>query len=150
MRRTVLVAAAMIVLGGAYAAAQSNEVIDALLGRDVADFGSSLQLILSAGHRVDENASVADAYATFQSLGWRLQSKGIDDSLTAKELSYLIMRSLGLTGGIMYTILPSPRYAFRELVYVGIISRQVPPGRIVSGQQVVRYLGAVLRLTEAQ
>ena len=149
MKRTISIAA-LIFLAGATAFAQSNEMIDRLLADQTADFGDSLQLVLSAGNRIDSSSTSDEAYAEFERTGWRLSKKGVEDELSVSELSYLIMKSLDLRGGLMYTILPSPRYAFRELVYLGVISRQVPPGRIVSGEQVVRYLGAVLRLEEAR
>ncbi len=150
MKRTVFISTTLIILGSAAGFAQSNDLIDALLDRETADFGSSLQLILSAGGLVDEEATSEEAYETFRSLGWRMRTKDLSDPLTAGELSYLIMKSLRLRGGIMYSILPSPRYAFRELVYRGVIPPQTPPGRIVSGEQVVRYLGAVLRSAGAR
>ncbi len=146
MKRSLIVSLTLLALGCVVAFGQSNEMIDELLAKDIADFDSSLYLILSAGGLIDESTSPEQAYEAFRSLGWRLTSKERDDSLTMRELSYLIMRSLGVNGGVMYTIFPSPRYAFRELVYKGVISRQVPPDRVVSGEQVVRYLGAVLRL----
>ena len=150
MKRTAIITAALVLLGGTVCVAQSNEMIDRLLARESADFGSSVYMTLSAGELIEEGATVGDAFAKYQTLGWRLSSKSVDDRLTIGELSYLIMRSLDLSGGLMYTIYPSPRYAFRELVYKGVISRLVPPGRIVSGEQVIRYLGAVIRMEEVQ
>ncbi len=148
MRRTVLCLIVLTLLGSATCLAQSNETIDRLLSREVADFGSTVYMVLSAGDLIQDSASVDSAYGEYQSFGWQLGSKSADDSLTVSELSYLIMKSLNVSGGFMYAIFPSPRYAFRELVYKNVLSRQIAPGSIVSGEEVLRYLGAVLRLKE--
>ena len=150
MKRTAIITAALVLLGGTALVAQSNEVIDQLLAREIADFGSSVYMVLGAGELIEESATIREAFSKFQALGWRLQSKAIDDPLTIGELSYLIMRSLDLSGGLMYTIYPSPRYAFRELVYKNVISKQTAPRTVVSGEEVLRYLGAVLRMGEVQ
>jgi hypothetical protein len=130
--------------------AQSNERIDELLGQEQAEFGHSLYVLLSAGGFIEDHSSVAAAHSRYAELGWLLSNKPVDAPLSVRELSYVIMKSLGLRGGIMYTILPSPRYAYRELVYKRIISGQTAAERKVSGDEVLRYLGAVLRMQEAQ
>ena len=73
-----------------------------------------------------------------------LPGKKIEDLMSIGELSYLIMRSLNMQGGLFYSIFPSPRYAFRELTFRGIIDEGTGPFRIVSGDEVVRTVGNVL------
>ena len=150
MSKTVFITLILLLAMCAGGFAQSNELLDEILSQEQAQFGHSLYVVLSAGGRIDETASVATVYSRYVELGWQLSHKAIDEPVSVRELSYIIMKALDLSGGIMYSILPSPRYAHRELVYRGVISGQVPPTRIVSGETVLRYLGAVLRMREGQ
>ena len=52
-------------------------------------------------------------------------------------------------GGIMYSILPGPRYATRELAFLGIISGPAKPGMSLSGERALRILEQVLHRKEA-
>jgi len=47
------------------------------------------------------------------------------------------MRSFGIKGGIFYSIFKSPHYAYRELVYRGIIQGRVSPKTAVSGDMLI-------------
>ena len=94
MKKSAVIAATLVLLGGTICFAQSNEMIDKLLEREQADFGSSVYMTLSAGKIIDEGASVEEALTTYQTLGWRLQSKTGEDTVSISELSYLIMKSL--------------------------------------------------------
>lgn len=50
------------------------------------------------------------------------------------------MKAFGINGGLMYSIFPGPRYAFRELVYKGIITRNTNPGGRLSGTNALRII----------
>lgn len=130
--------------------AQSNDRIDELLSQEQAEFGHIVYVLLNAGGIVEDQTSVESAYGRYAELGWLLAKKPIDAPLSVGELSYIIMKSLGLRGGLMYTILPSPRYAHRELVYKGMISGKIRAERKVSGDEVLRYVGTILRMMEAE
>jgi hypothetical protein len=71
-------------------------------------------------------------------------SRGAQDPVTLGEISFLIMKTLGLPGGLMYMIFPGPRYAARELAYLGFIPGNTHPSRAISGQEVMHILGQAL------
>lgn len=146
--RTVFVVAALALAPIALCSAQSNDVLDELLDQDPARFAHTAYVVLAAAEMIDENVSVSEAYQAYQALGWRLSAKSAEEPVSAGELSYMIMKSLDLRGGVMYSILPSPRYAYRELVYDGFLPARLSKQREVSGEQVLRYLGAVMRAGE--
>ncbi len=56
------------------------------------------------------------------------------------------MRALELKGGLFYGMIPGPRYAARELAYRRLVNGKAHPGRIVSGEEGLRLLGAALEL----
>ena len=112
-------------------AAQSNEMIDNYLEREEADLGTSAYLVLAASGQIPEDAGIKDA------MSW-IEAEGIDNtfvsldperSVTYGEFSYLIMKGFDLSGGLMYTLLPGPRYAAREVSYRKWILGSSIPGR---------------------
>ncbi|MDR2575641.1 MAG: hypothetical protein LBC52_04270 [Treponema sp.] len=60
------------------------------------------------------------------------------------EVSLLIMGAFGIKGGIMYSSVKSPHYAYRELEHQGIIQGRVDPGLVVSGDLLLFITGKIL------
>jgi hypothetical protein len=58
------------------------------------------------------------------------------------------MSAFGIKGGIMYSSLKNPRYAYRELVHQGIIQGRADPEMVVSGDLLLFMIGRALDLTE--
>jgi hypothetical protein len=54
------------------------------------------------------------------------------------------MKAFDLHGGAMYRISSSPRYAYRELLYLRIIQGASDPSQKVSGERLMRILGRAL------
>ena len=67
-----------------------------------------------------------------------------------KEVSGLIMGAFNMKGGIMYSDSKSPRYAYRELVYQGIIQGRADPDQLVSGDRLMFMVGKVLSRIEGE
>jgi outer membrane protein OmpA-like peptidoglycan-associated protein len=58
------------------------------------------------------------------------------------------MHSFGIKGGILYSIFKSPHYAYRELVYRGIIQGRVSPKMPVSGDMLIFGTNQTIMLQE--
>jgi hypothetical protein len=56
----------------------------------------------------------------------------------------MLTRAFKIDGGIMYRILPGPRYATRELAYLGIITGPAKAGMSLSGERALRILEMIL------
>jgi len=145
MKAKQLIFALCMCLVGGVLAAQSNAVIDETLAQASLAGGNGAYLILTAAGLVDESVSPAAAWDALLAQEWFRSRKSAQDSLTLGEYSYILMRAFGMKGGIMYTLLPSPRYASRELGYKGIIIKDAGAYRAVSGQEALSMLGLVLR-----
>jgi hypothetical protein len=63
------------------------------------------------------------------------------------ELSYLVMKSFGLSGGFMYALFPGPRYAYRALAWRRILPGGADPARSLSGEELLYITGTVLTHT---
>ncbi len=128
--------------------AQSNEVIDKLLTEDTADLGSTAYMVLSAASMIDENAGTAEAVAALADRGMDIfKGKDPSEKVTFGEYSFMLMEAFGIKGGIMYRVIPGPRYAAREIKYMGFTDKS-DPSAPVSGEEVLRILGYLLEWKE--
>ena len=66
------------------------------------------------------------------------------DPITLGELSFLMMKSFNIKGGMMYSIFPGPRYAYRTMVSRSFIQGASDPSHKVNGRQFLIILGRVL------
>jgi hypothetical protein len=146
--RKGLLALALLCLVAVFSVAQSNQIIDDVLAEDEATFGHAAYLALLASGDVSPEASVEEVYARLDWNRWNLSRKPIDAPVTLGEFSYLVMESLGISGGIMYSILPGPRYAARELAYLDFYLGNGSPYRSVSGEEMLHVLGQALAHVE--
>lgn len=137
-----------VILTG-FAFSQSNELIDTLLDEQSAGFGNTAYMVLSAASIIDESSTIQDAVDILSGDDWKnFEGKKTEDPVTLGEYSYMLMESFGIQGGIMYRLLPGPRYAVRELKYMGFVD-DTDASKPVSGEEVIRILGYVLEWKEA-
>jgi hypothetical protein len=139
-RRRAILIGLMLAATTALLSAQSNERIDELLAQEPAQIGHTAYLVLTAAGAIDESATPAQAIAAAQEAGWLPAGVTVDDPTRFGDFSYLLTGSFGVAGGVMYRLVPGPRYAAREVVYRGWSRSQRSPAEIVSGDVVTRVL----------
>ena len=140
-----LLAAATALIGTVSAFGQSNTVIDAILGEDVATAQSAAYLALTSAGLVADDATPAGALRTARDQGW-IGDRSDSDPVTFGEYAHLMMRAHGVPGGLMYLVFPGPRYAAREFVYRGWSPERRSPGDSMSGEFMVRVTGNMLEM----
>lgn len=142
-RRLVLVFALLLVvtLG---AAAQSNETIDQILAQDVATVGSAAYVALSAGDLVNDDSSPQKAVEVAIQAGWLDPAASVDDPAGFGQFAHLLMQVFEVKGGLMYRILPGPRYATREFTYSGWSPIRIGPADQFSGSFLLSVTGIFL------
>lgn len=148
-RRGILVAAVCVfALAAVNGTAQSNEFLDAVLAEEHLSYGSAAYLVLASAGRIDADASPGDAVSYLEAQDMSLPNKSQDSALSLGEYSYILMQVYGISGGLMYRVLPSPRYATRELAHRGIIQGRSYNGMQISAERGMRILGRVLQRDE--
>ncbi len=141
----------VFVFVSSFLAAQSNEVIDTLLGEKNADIGRTTYMVLCAASMINENTDIPGAFAVLKEKHWPgFKTAAVDSNVTMEEYAYMLMKAFDISGGVMYHFFPGPRYAYRELVYKGFINKGTDPSENISGESVVRILGYVLNWKEEQ
>lgn len=128
--------------------AQSNSVIDDMLGQEKADYSLAVYLVLSAAEIIPESASPEEALSALSDKGWGLAPAEAGQPISLGQYSYLLMKAFGVPGGVMYRLFPGPRYATREAAHRGFVTDRPTPYRSVSGEEAIRILGSVLSWKE--
>jgi hypothetical protein len=150
VKSQIMLAALLIMMVAAMSGlAQSNQAMDRILEEERLSCGAASYLVLTASGGIGEDASFADAAGTLAGQSWWKSSKEPDDPLTLGEFSLMVMQTVGMSGGLMYSLIPGPRYAARELAFKRLIEGSTSPYRSLSGEEAVRMLGRVLEAQEA-
>ncbi len=126
--------------------AQSNDRIDELLLQTPARYDSTAYIVLAAGGLVAETDSPDTAFLKAQKMGLVRPGLAPESPVRIDELSFMLMKSLSLEGGIMYGFFPGRRYAYRELAFHKKINESGGPARPVTGEEVIRTLGYAFAL----
>ncbi len=127
-------------------AAQSNTAVDRLLDQEKATVADAAYLILAASNIVTEADRPDAVMAALSERKLLPNARSASDPISLGEVSYLIMQTLGIKGGLLYSIFPGPRYAARELASLRLVPGNAHPSRTVSGREVMHILGGALEL----
>lgn len=133
---------------GSLLLAQSNDMIDSILTEEPATAGSAAYVALTAAELLSDDASRDRAVQVAVEAGWLPEDTSAEQPATFGQLAYLLMEAIEVQGGLMYRILPGPRYAAREFVYQGWSPERRSPGEQVSGQFLIRVTGNFLDKVE--
>ena len=127
---------------------QSNLIIDEVLEQELIDFDKGVYIILAAGGLIEENASGSQVSEALDKQNWNIHSREVSGKMTLIEASILIMNSLDLKGGVMYTLLPIKRYAYKEMIFKKLIENTADGNREISGVELLTILGKSLSYKE--
>jgi outer membrane protein OmpA-like peptidoglycan-associated protein len=120
--------------------AQTAAEMDVLLETGAVSFGQAARFVLITTDWIDTGSSAGAAYALAREKGW-VPEKSLEQSpIRTGELSFLIMNAFDIKGSFLYSLFPGPRYAFRELDYLGLLSGRRDPALPVSGEGLLRIL----------
>jgi hypothetical protein len=81
--------------------------------------------------------------------GWLPAGVAPTGTIRLDEVSFLVMQSFDIKGGVFYTLTENRRYAYRELVYRNIIQGRSSPAMAVSGDMLLFVVNRVLSFQEA-
>lgn len=131
------------------ASAQSNEIIDRILEQDVATVGSAAYVALTAGGLVDDDSPPARAVTVAVEAGWLEPGTTEGDPAGFGQLAHLLLQVFEVKGGLLYRILPGPRYAAREFAFQGWSPVRTGPADRISGEYLLSVTGIFLENLEA-
>jgi hypothetical protein len=128
------------------AAAQSNEVIDKVLDQNELVYKNGAYFVLTASGMVPETTGPEEAFTALleKQSEWKLKNPRPEQKMRLGDFSHILMRALDIPGGLLYRIFPGPRYAAKELSYLGIIKKNADPCRDITGSEALQILGDTL------
>ncbi len=144
MKKVALALLALLACGSLPAFGQSGVEIDALLGTSQVGAALAARFVLPAADLLPATTTPEAAFAAAAEKGWLPAGAASETPLELSALSYLIMRAFDMKGGMMYSLRPGPRYAYRELLYLRVIQGVSDPAQTVSGERFMRILGRIL------
>ncbi len=128
---------------------QSNEVIDSILAEDTATVGQAAYLAVVGSEGSDGEIVPTEAYQIAVDSGWINSSVGAEDPVTFGQFAHMMMQAFDERGGVMYRIMPGPRYAAREFVAQRWTLQPLTPGQYVAGELLLRITGNYVERKEA-
>jgi len=128
-----------ILLGAAFLSAQTAADMELILDSPAVTYSQAAQFVL-------ESTMQQNAFEQALALGWIPKGAVPNEPITLGKLSFLLIKDFQMKGGLMYSIFPGPRYAFRTLVSRSIIQGSADPGMTVSGEWFLRILGNTLNI----
>jgi hypothetical protein len=153
-RFIVLFAACYLFFGGFLPAppvltAQTAERIEQLLRQKTVSYGEAALLVLeAAGHIDPERQTSADgAFSFAMERGWLPKGAEADGEAFLDGLSLLVARAFGIKGGVLFDLFKNPHYAYRALVYRGIIQGRTDPEMAVSGDLLLYTVNRAMNLS---
>jgi len=134
---------------GALAAspAQTAAEMETLLNTHAVTYAQAARFVLqAAGAAAIANPAAAFRFA--QEKDWL--PKGVSPETPARldGVSLLFMNAFGLKGGLLYSLVKNPHYAYREMVYRSAIQGRADPHMAVSGYQLIFITNRILESNE--
>ena len=134
--------APLLILLPFLAFAQTAAEMDIMLEADTVSAAKAARFALATADLLPAELSGPEAeraaYKTAASKGW--VKIAAEDKITLKDTAFLIMNAFSLKGGVMYSVVKSPRYAYREMVYLKLIQGIADPAMKVSGPRFLAIL----------
>jgi hypothetical protein len=115
---------------------QTAERIERLLQQDKVSYRDAALLVLEASGRLDaeKQTSADDAFSFAMERGWLPKTAQANSDASLDGLSLLVIQAFEINGGAFFLLFQNPHYAYRAMVYRGIIQGRADPQMTVSGE----------------
>jgi len=138
-KQTTAIIASLLLLLPVYLSAQTAAELETILETPAVTYAQAANFVIGSAGIACEGTAFEYAAAN----GW-LNNAAEQDPITLNKLSYLIMKAFEIKGGMMYSIFPGPRYAYRAMVSRSYIQGAADPAMTVNGERFLIILGKVL------
>jgi len=126
--------------------AQTADRIEKLLAQDKVSYQDAALLVLEAAGHIDSarQASADEAFSIAMERGWLPVGAEANSDVMLNGLSLLVMQAFEIDGGYLYSFFKNPHYAYRAMVYRGIIQGRSDPQMSVSGDLLLYTVNRVM------
>ena len=115
---------------------QTAERIERLLGQGRVSYRDAALFVLEAsGHlEPDRQTGADDAFNFAMESGWLPKNAEANADARLDGLSLLVINAFEINGGLFFSLFKNPHYAYRAMVYRGIVQGRTDPQMTVSGE----------------
>jgi len=133
---TLLFVTGYLFFGNCFLFAQTAERIERLLEQDRVSYRDAALLVLEASGHLDseKQTSADDAFSFAVERGWLPKGAQANGDASLSGLSLLVMQAFEINGGALFSLFKNPHYAYRAMVYRGVIQGRADPQMPVSGE----------------
>jgi hypothetical protein len=137
--------ALFVFFAGGFLHGQTAADMDELLDSREITWAQACRFVLpAAGALQDPSRETIAAFTAAREKGWLPKEAAAESPVTLGRLSFLLIQSFSIKKSFLYTLFPGPRYAYRQLDYLGLLPGPRDPGLKVSGERLLQILGRVL------
>ena len=147
-KRKIVIFFCFLLICPALLYSQTAQRIEDFLNSDTLNYGQIVQFVFEAAELpAASSPEAAFNYAVEQN--WLPRNAAAGDTVSLRGLSFLVMNVFQMRGGIFFSLFNNPHYAYRELVYRGIIVGRSTPNMNVSGYNLLFIVNRVLAFQES-
>jgi len=144
IKKVSIIIAGFLFIMPVLVSAQTAAELETVLRTDNVTCAQAAGFVLAAAQDAAVKNTSKDAFEQAMAKGWFPSGTTAEEQITLGRLSLLIMKAFNIQGGIMYTLFPGPRYAFRTMVSRSYIQGAADPAMRVNGERFLRILEKVL------
>ena len=128
--------------------AQTADRIERLLEQEQVSYRDAALLVLEAAGHLDpaRQTSADEAFSFAMERGWLPKDAEANYDARLNGLSLLVMRAFDINGGAFYSLFKTQHYAYRAMVYRGILQGRSDPQMFVSGDLLLYTVNRALEI----
>jgi outer membrane protein OmpA-like peptidoglycan-associated protein len=128
--------------------AQTAQKVEDLLNQPAISWSAAARFALEAAEKATlDNPDEAFQFAA--SRNWLPKNSVASGNARLNGVALLLINAFDLSGGLLYSLVKNPHYAYRELVYKEVIQGKADPEMTVSGQQFLFMINRILAIRDA-
>jgi len=138
----------IFLLVGTFLFGQSADMVSKLIEADSVTYEDFAYFCAINLNLIDDETSPAEAMVALDNAKIFSMPKNPKDTISYGTLANMCMRTWGVKGGLMYRITKSDYYAFKEIQYLGFVSKTENPNKKVSGIDALNMITRFLEIAE--
>jgi len=131
---------------------QTAERIERLLEQKQVSYRDAALLVLEASGQIEDakQLSADDAFSFAMGRGWLPNGAEANTDAKLDGLSLLVIQAFDINGGALFSLFKNPHYAYRTMVYRGIIQGRADPQMSVSGELLLFTVNRALGIERSE
>ncbi len=127
---------------------QSAEKVAEMVKSENVTIGQAAYFSATALGLVKDDESEENSMAALKDVGGLSDSADAGEFVTAKKVAEICSKTWVIKGSLMYSLLGTPRYAFRQMKADGVFPSSMDPDKKLSGREFLSIITDCIELYE--